>query len=989
MDMAFKRFSKFLLVVLALALWAGTANAQPLVGTPALSLTYVSGGASVATTTSTTTAGAGGATGDAFTVAVSNYTGGTPTGWLLAAETASSGMGTDTVTYTLVTTNAATWPAGTYHATVTITDASDTSGTTTGTATATLVVTSPLSATTASTTMTAVIGQASVTYVDTVTNSDASFDLYTVSASAVVSTTSGCPAYLTWANTHTPTFEAKSGGGGSDVLTFTLNPTAQTAVVVTGCVVTLKYNGVSIAAITFTSLTIVGQPLMISANPSPGLGYSKGTSAVTGTGISTVKIATNTGLSVPFILDVATVAPWLTLQSGLSGSPLGANTGTGLGNPVVFTVNTAVAAGMATGNYTAQVGFFQTGSADLLVPFTLQISNAAPSVTVTPSSAQAISYSSSMPVPQPTADLYSTDEPVPFTATCSATTTAPYLTKTTGFTVGCLMNGTVASGATAVVNGTAFTWGFPMTVTLDPLLFASTVPIGNTVTVTITFSGLGAITAPTAVSYVYTLQPGVIVSPLTVGPTSVAAGFKTSGSSFVVLLTGNNFVGPGSLASTSTVVDTQVWLGTPAVLLTNANAATLGSYVVLNASQMQVTIVGSALPTFVAGHAAAIAIGVANQTGAAAPTVATATTSLNVTNSPVNYGMTSTASFNQPAVGVSPSFAPYDLISIFGDNFGLTGLIGSPTSANASYDTYGKVVSPLALGTVGTPAKPVTLAVKFVDVATGHTSFTSPVLFANENQINALVPAGVVGDQYVTITAGVTGATATSDNFLVHVVPADPGIFTLTSDGTGGGAIVNQSGTVNGTGKPALVSTIITFYLAGLGAPDSIGLDLATANVTNYPATCVAAIGGSAAAPSLLTVVNTKVGTTYTSPAWTNLDGAVLNYGVHDILAGNAGDLNYPPCMATAAITVTFGTPLVNSITVTGTAGVGGITYAGFVSGSVAGLYQINVQLPASLTGIGTTPATFIGAGGTPVSITIAPSAGGTYTTQTGVTIVF
>src|SRR6202044_2603807 len=99
----------------------------------------------------------------------------------------------------------------------------------------------------------------------------------------------------------------------------------------------------------------------ISANPAPGLGYSKGTSAVTGSGISTVNIKTNTGLSVPFILDVATVAPWLALNPtspGLSGSPLGANTGTGAGDPVVFTVNTAVAAGMATGNYTAQVGFF-------------------------------------------------------------------------------------------------------------------------------------------------------------------------------------------------------------------------------------------------------------------------------------------------------------------------------------------------------------------------------------------------------------------------------------------------------------------------------------------------------------------------------------------------------------------------------------------------------------------------------------------------------
>jgi hypothetical protein len=280
----------------------------------------------------------------------------------------------------------------------------------------------------------------------------------------------------------------------------------------------------------------------------------------------------------------------------------------------------------------------------------------------------------------------------------------------------------------------------------------------------------------------------------------------------------------------------------------------------------------------------------------------------------------------------------------------------------------------------------VTLAVKFTDVTTGHTILTSPVLFANQNQINAIVPAGIVGDQYVTVTAG-----ATSDNFLVHYLAADPGIFTLNSDGTGGGAIVNASGTINQTGKPAIKSTEISIYLAGLGAPDSTGLNQATSNVQTYPGSCIQALGGSAQSPSLLSVKNTTVKngsvTTYTSPAWTNIDGAIMSYDAHDIIAGTAPDQNYPPCIATATIAVTIGTLGTNSFTVT--TPVTGIAYAGFVSGSVAGLYQINVMLPDISTVAGNITASMVGTV-QPVSVSIQPGGTGTtYYSQGGVTIQF
>jgi uncharacterized protein (TIGR03437 family) len=102
--------------------------------------------------------------------------------------------------------------------------------------------------------------------------------------------------------------------------------------------------------------------------------------------------------------------------------------------------------------------------------------------------------------------------------------------------------------------------------------------------------------------------------------------------------------------------------------------------------------------------------------------------------------------------------------------------------------------------------------------------------------------------------------------------------------------------------------------------------------------------------------VNTSVttGTKYTapSPIWTGLEGALMTR----VLAG------LPPCMLNnvgpTTATVTFNP---------GTAGavIQPVGYAGFVSSSVAGLYQVNVAVPAGLTTVSDGPVTV------PVVVTI------------------
>jgi len=952
-------FSKLIMVALAMALWAGTATAQITPAATTETFSFVKGGGSNTITASPAVTD----TDDTATYTVTNLGFDANSGsnvWLTAVPSdGATGTPPDTLTITGVASVLNGMAAGAYQCTITLTD----SDANTATITVSLTITSPLSATTPTNlaltfVKTGGASQASATTTSTVSNTDASFDAYTTANSA------GCPTWLDVTSAHSNQSKASQ----SDTLTFSIDATGGAAAAVqsiTTCSVTLKYNGGTFKTVTFTSLSIVGQPLIVT-NPTASLTYNKGSQSGTTSTSVTVKVSAGTP-STLFNLDVSTLPPWLTVSSGLTNNAANATT---TGDTVTFGLVTGVAAGMPTGNYSQQVGFYAGIFADTDVTITLQVSNATPSLTEQPTSQTNVSVTPLGTVPTPTAALYSTDEPVPFTATCTVATTATY-SATSGYLVPCSLNGATGSASATgnIVNGTAFTWGYSMTATLDPVLFSTAV--GNTITVTFTFTGSGTMPAP--VVYVYTLQPGV-PTITSVGPTSASANFPKT-DSLVVLVKGTNFIGPGSIVGTA-VVPTQVWLGTPAVLLTASNASTLGSSVVLNATEMMVTISGSAFPSVAAGKTGTIAIGVANQvTGPTAPTAPTASANLNITNSPVIYAITSTASYVQPAVGSNPAFAPYELVSIFGDNFGLT----SGATASAQFDAWGKTIMPMVLTPAAGKVAATTINVTFT---AGKTILTAPVLFANQNQINAVVPSGVVVGTNYTVT--ITAAGLSSDGlFTVGTVPADPAIFTLASDGTGQGAVINQNGSINGGGHAAAANTTISIYLAGLGVPDSSGVDAAGTVATNFPNTCVA-INGTTGAPGIIQVVNTKVTGTnaYTPPAtaWTTIDGAEMNYGPHDIILGNTGDLNLPPCMATATITVTFG-PATNQV-------VGTVTYAGFVSGSIAGLYQINAQLPASLVGTGST--TLAGTGAQPVTVTITPvSPNTTFTSQPGVTVVF
>jgi uncharacterized protein (TIGR03437 family) len=872
------------------------------------------------------------------------------TGWLTATGNTLIANG-DTLTLAIVPLALASTAVGSYTATVLLTD-SDTSTTTVYVK---VTVSSPLSASSPTTTLsyseTGSSSQAAAQLVLTVSSSDTTADSYTITKSGT------CPA---WFSALAATGSASSTA--SDTVTMMITSAAGSLSLpvapVTTCTVTLKYQGVAFSTVTFSSLNVVGPGLLSSAS-SIALSYIKGGG---GTNSQSTNITSGIVGGVAFSANVATVPAWLTLTPS-------SGTATAVATSVAFGVSTGVSATMAVGNYTASVHLVATGYADLVVPVTFGISNAGATLAMKEgASASTITgiYTVGTTAPAPTVTPYSSDEPLPFTASCAVGVVNSSYTSTA---TSCELNAGQATAGSPLA-AVAYTWGYPLAVSLDSTLF--TLPVGTIVTVTVTVTPTGGSDSgtPMTLAYQYTTEmaaPTFAASGAVV-PSSVAQQ-TVANTSIAVLLKGTNFVGPQSIVGVA-VSPTLVFLAGSTTPVASTQIT------VVSSTQMLLTIPQASFPTIVSPKTTAeLSIGLANQTATATPAAATVTTNLLVTNAPVIYAITSTASYNNGGLGVAPSFAPYELVSIFGDNFGYSTL--TPNFATSTVNAQDQVPTSLLITGTGTHAT--YLSVTFKDeTAKTAVSYAAPILFANQNQINAIVPSGLTVGHTINVIVTSGASTNVSDGlYTVNVIGNDPGIFTVASDGTGQGAILNVNAvtgaeTVNSSTNKAAIGQTVAIFLTGLGAPDSTHADVAltTPDATPFPTDCSAvSLTASATLPGYLQVGNTAKATItgWTAPttAWTNIDGAVIQ---GELLKTNI----LPPCMVDP-ITVTFGT---GGTAQTATVLNGGVTWAGFAAGSIAGLYQINVTIPA-----GTTTGAAV-----PVTVTITPSATG-YTSQAGVTV--
>jgi uncharacterized protein (TIGR03437 family) len=717
--------------------------------------------------------------------------------------------------------------------------------------------------------------------------------------------------------------------------TQTLNPSAATInlLCTTGSPCTSNVANVSTYSAT-TTLTNTGAAALftIGAPSVPWLSVSPTTATVPdGTTTPTTQVLTFT-----------VTAGWTSLNTGLNTTTV--HLTSGVGGASTFTVNIQVQAAVPT--LTVQ------GGTNALNPVPYLTGSAAPTISLTLVSSSGL--------------------PLPFTVSVASSTTPG------GVSSGWL---TINAGS---ASGIAYSWGTTIFFTASPSALNGSNPGDyDTGTITITPTGQTPIIIPLNIAVnagpptLATVSPSLV--PLLTSP--VAPGFV-------------NFVlhGTGFVATTG-AQKTKVFIGTTAL----ASAQVLTNYVtVLSPTFLQVAVPYSAagLPFATAG-ATVLVIGVAN---GASPAIPSATVTLGVTGAPIISTVTSASSFVDTAAGTAPNVAPYDIISIFGTN--LCPLCTGTNAVQVAAPDPTFLRFPLFVSPDGTHK----ISVNFTKPGAA-TTLPGYLLFATNNQINVLVPgavAGLVGTAspnvgLVNVTVGydvtVPASTAnTSAAFQVTPVAYDPGVFTIESNGTGQGAITDASTFVlnSQTNFATSGTSTVAIFLTGLGAPDSAGAN-SNALTAGWSAQCIAPLGIpgaiSAAPTGYMGTVNTpyiasttepgfQQPTSYLvpSPLWTSIDGAVINPAEFN---ANTGVANLAPCLSSsdtgaALLTVTIGSSVVTAVSTPA------ITFAGFVAGSIAGLYQINVPVPTG-TGNGTTAAQL------PVFVTLGTSP--IISSQSGVTM--
>jgi len=618
-----------------------------------------------------------------------------------------------------------------------------------------------------------------------------------------------------------------------------------------------------------------------------------------------------------FVVNPASVPYWLQvgLMNGLA---------TSVAQSMTFTPS-AVWVNLPVGVYSASVSI--TGSAinPATVPVTLSITDAAPALSVQPADPYNVAWTSGMAYPVLNLTVFSTSTvPVPFAATVASTTTnlgvsnwlSPY-----------------SVGGPYTVDSIAYGWGTTIPLTVDLNAYAQA-QAGETMagTVTITY---GASSTKLVHINIVVSAPAAAITSLSPVSVPVLTGITQAGA-VTIAINGSNFV-------QNQIQTTKVFTGSGA----SVTVCTACTVHVLNSQNMTVAIPydNTGVPFKAAGS---LTVGVAN----GATNSPQATKTLIITTAPIITSITSASTLMAPAPGGAnayPTVAPYDVISVFGANFCPATISSCTSPIVASLDSSFRYPTYLSPDT-GTHKLAVTFS-RIATIGTAWANIPGYLMFANNNQINAVVPSGIFGQLgsatvkvVVSFDTSATNPSSadTSNGAILNVAAVDPGIFTL--DSSGNGAILNAvSYVLNTQTTPAMGgSESAAIYMTGLGIPNSTGLDTAQGGI-NPPTTCVAPIGaagtGTTAPTGYMGAVNTSVAgggytppTGYTPPgtAWTSIDGAVIRSA---LLSANVS----PPCFGAAPNTLPIVTIGGQSATV---------SYAGFVADSIAGLYQVNVAVP-------------------------------------------
>jgi hypothetical protein len=725
---------------------------------------------------------------------------------------------------------------------------------------------------------------------------------------------------------------------------------------------------------TFSTVTLAPSPLVPSPSPA-SLTYVKGSGSP---GHVDVNIGAGSVTPAPFFtVDLTTLPNWLSVDSS-SGTA---------GKTVRFS-STSICDSLAPGTYTASVGLKVSGDAPYLETISLLITNSAPKLSISGGLSQSFTWAVGSALPTATITAISSDSPIPYT-----------------ITTGGQLAPTVSS---AQQTGLAYSFGTPITVSFSPLQFAAAQP-GSSLSGTVSLTwGSPAVT--TVVTLIYSVTaPGSSATGIT--PASLPTS-STVGQQFPVTLLGTGFV-VSTDPSQKTKVGIVTGSGSSQVLTADPNITST----VIDSSHITLTITVPALNSTdilntlftPSGSGGSITIGVCNPNGAAAgcsvPTNGTVTLSIGA--SPIIQAVSSASTFAQVTAPAIQTIAPFDMLSIFGNNFCAQYAASGSQGCSSTTVLSGVPSAPtLTYATSVSPDLPLTstsrlLTVGFWPHGSTPTALNviayAPILFATNNQINILAPSalsasiGSTVDMYVSF--GYSTGVKSSQVYTVNIIPANPGIYTVGADGQGGAAALGPNYSVINATSPAGLrltsgtspvvnnSDVIQLYVTGLGVPDSTGSNSPSqSSVLGFPASCVSPA-------NYLSALNTAAGLSGGPSALTTLDGTVIQSALLNSYTVSSANYSWaPPCMATAT---------------TYTATVGGVnapvTYAGWVADSVAGLYQINIQLPPSATALVNAAGTSVASSGSPLAtpaslpVVITASTGSsspvTKSSQVGVTI--
>jgi uncharacterized protein (TIGR03437 family) len=91
-----------------------------------------------------------------------------------------------------------------------------------------------------------------------------------------------------------------------------------------------------------------------------------------------------------------------------------------------------------------------------------------------------------------------------------------------------------------------------------------------------------------------------------------------------------------------------------------------------------------------------------------------------------------------------------------------------------------------------------------------------------QDQINVQVPYELAGEVSTQVVVRYRGAS--SPPVTVPVRPSAPGIFTITQDGRGQAALLNENSTVNSASNPAARGSVAQIFMTGQGQTNPAGL---------------------------------------------------------------------------------------------------------------------------------------------------------------------